>query len=86
MVWSDSLTPQPLALAPRFVNNDYVTVEIICSLHLHVMKYSLGQGVCSMHICELHLETGHLTTGAQLCLLGQPEENTVTAAGPARRE
>ena len=87
MVWSDSLAPQPLALAPRFVNNDYVTVEIICSLHLQVMKYSLGQGMCSMHICKLHLESGDIWPLGPSCacwvsqrrillqLLGQPGEN-----------
>ena len=29
--WSSSLAPRPLALAPHFVNNDYVTTEIIYS-------------------------------------------------------
>ena len=34
MMWSVSLTPQPLALAPRFVNNDYVTAEFThCTAH-----------------------------------------------------
>ena len=31
MAWSDSLAPWPLILAPRFVNNDYVTAEITYS-------------------------------------------------------
>ena len=36
MVCSCSLTPQPLALAPCFVNNDYVTAEISYStVHVH---------------------------------------------------
>ena len=31
MVWSGSLDPQPLALAPCFVDNDYITAEITYS-------------------------------------------------------
>ena len=31
MVWSGFLALWPLALAPCFVNNDYVTAEITCS-------------------------------------------------------
>ena len=31
MGWSGSLIPQPLALAPHFVDNDYVTAEITYS-------------------------------------------------------
>ena len=36
MAWSGSLAPCPLALAPHFVNNDYVTAEIAYSTeHVH---------------------------------------------------
>ena len=31
MAWSGSPTPWPVALAPCFVNNDYVTAEITYS-------------------------------------------------------
>ena len=31
MAWSDSLASQPLAVAPSFVNNGYVTAEITYS-------------------------------------------------------
>lgn len=31
MEGSGSLTPHPLTLAPRFVNNNYVTAEVPCS-------------------------------------------------------
>ena len=30
MAWPGSLAPQPLALAPCFVHNDYVTAELTC--------------------------------------------------------
>ena len=40
-VWSGSLTPQPLALAPRFVNNNYATSEITCST-AHAGREVLG--------------------------------------------
>ena len=37
MAWSGSVTSWPLALAPHFVNNDYVTAEItnrtVCECH-----------------------------------------------------
>ena len=51
MVCSCSLTPQPLALAPRFVNNDYVTAEIFYST-VHVGHEVL---TCSWVVCHRDL-------------------------------
>ena len=39
------------SLAPHFVNNDYVTAEIVIAVHMCIVRYSLGHGVCEVHIC-----------------------------------
>ena len=66
MVCSDSLTP-------HFVNNDYVTAEIIYSTaHAHHEVLDWSQAICAVGICELHLESGSITAMSRLCLLGQP--------------
>ena len=50
MVCSDSLTP-------HFVNNDYVTAEIIYSTaHAHHEVLDWSQAICAVGICELHLK------------------------------
>ena len=59
MVWSGSLDPQPLALAPCFVDNDYVTAEITYSTaqaHHEVLAWS--PVLRMVQICELHLQSG----------------------------
>ena len=67
--------------APRFVNSDYVTAELICSTAhacLQVRTWSQAT-LCSMHMC--HLESGSITAAPQeeriicvLQLLRQPGE------------
>ena len=45
MVWSGSTTPQPLLLAPGFVNNGYVIAEITYStahVRQEVLAWSWG--------------------------------------------
>ena len=49
MVWSGSLDPRPLALAPRFVNNDYVTAEITYST---VPVASRGTGLVKCYFVQ----------------------------------
>ena len=65
----------PGSLAPCFVNNDYVTVEIIQSTanaRQEVLD-SLDHGLlCAVQIHELHLRSGGIT--ATLCPLGLPQE------------
>ena len=67
----------PGSLAPCFVNNDYVTVEIIQSTanaRQEVLD-SLDHGLlCAGGICELHLKSIGITTASRLCPLGQPQE------------
>ena len=63
----------PGSLASRFVNNDYVTAEIIYSTaHAHHEVLDWSQAICAVGICELHLESGSITAMSRLCLLGQP--------------
>ena len=46
MARSGALAPQPLVLAPRFVNNVYVTAEISCStVHARHEVLAWSQGV-----------------------------------------
>ena len=49
MAWSGSLTPQPLGLALRFVNNVYIRAEIACSTaHAHHKALTWSQAaLCS---------------------------------------
>ena len=57
MGWSGSLAPQPLALTPRFVNNEYVTAEITYST-AHVHHEVLGPGLlCAVRLYERHHES-----------------------------
>lgn len=43
------------SLSPCFVNNEYVTAEIIYSIaHACHEVLTWSQVVCSTHICELH--------------------------------
>ena len=95
MVFSGSLTS-------RFVSNDYVTAERICSTAHRVTGYSLGQGLCAVRIwappgkcwhdyCVTAVSVGSATRGQNIaCLLlrplRQPGENAAMAAVPARRE
>ena len=44
MAWSGSLAPQPLTLAPCFVNNDYVTAEITYSTAHACLEVRLAMG------------------------------------------
>ena len=67
MVWSGSLAPGTLALAPRFVNNDYVTAEITYRLHVsHEVLTSHGL-LCVVCLYELHHENpGYCWVGTTL--------------------
>ena len=60
----------PGSLAPCFVNNDYVTVEIIQSTanaRQEVLD-SLDHGLlCAVQIHELHLESSGITAASRLC-------------------
>ena len=50
------------SLEPHFVNNDYVTMEIIYStVHAHHGVPFAHELLCSVGICELHLESGDIT-------------------------
>ena len=51
MVWSGSLIPQPLALAPRFVDNDYVTAEITYSTVHACHKVLAWSRMCVVMLC-----------------------------------
>ena len=53
------------SLKPRFVNNDYVTMEIIYStVHTHHAVPLAHKLLCSVGICELHLERGGITVAS----------------------
>ena len=67
MVWSGSLAPGTLALAPRFVNTDYVTAEITYRLHVsHEVLASHGL-LCVVCLYELHHENpGYCWVGTTL--------------------
>ena len=65
------------SLAPRFVNNDYLTAETICSTAHARLKGSLGHRLLSaMCIYEFH-ESGSVIALSWLCLLGQTREKRV---------
>ena len=66
------------SLAPRFVNNDHLTAETICSTAHARLKGSLGHRLFSaMCIYELHEESGSVIAVSWLCLLGQTREKRV---------
>lgn len=57
MTWASSLAPPPLALAPRFGNNDYVTAEISVAPDMHITRCLLDRRLlCAVHRSELHHE------------------------------
>ena len=52
-VWGESKLAKMAcsgSLAPHFVNNDYVTAEIFIAVHMCIVRYSLGHGLCEVHI------------------------------------
>ena len=51
MVWSGSLAPGTLDLAPGFVDNDYVTAEFTYRLCVWVMRYWLLTGYFVWYTC-----------------------------------
>ena len=53
------------SLEPRFVNNDYVTMEIIYStVRAHHGVPLAHELLCSVGICELHLESSDITVAS----------------------
>ena len=54
MVWSGSLAPQPLALAPHFANK-MQQLRSLTALVMHLTRYSLGHGLLLLY--KLHMES-----------------------------
>ena len=62
------------SLAPRFLDNDYVTAETICSTaHAHHKVLSESQAT----LCDAHIESGSIIAVSWLCLLGQTREKRI---------
>ena len=62
------------SLAPRFLDNDYVTAETICSTaHAHHKVLSGSQAT----LCDAHIESGSIIAVSWLCLLGQTREKRI---------
>ena len=81
------------SLAPPFVNNDYVTAEIICSTaHACQEVLTRSEPLCVAGIDELHLESGGTLLLPHGCVCGISQERreyskyTVMTAASARRE
>ena len=77
MALSGSLTLRPLILAPRFVNNVYVTAEITYNTahaRPEVLAWSRAT-LCGMHIRAPPKKWR--TAVSWLCPLGQPREERV---------
>ena len=89
------------SLAPHFVNNDYVTADIVIAVHMCIVRYSLGHGVCEVHVyvssCVMAMSIGlaweeRMQHGC--CCVSQERGcvhvccvmSVATAAVPARRK
>ena len=73
MACAGSLTPQLLALAPRFISKDNVTAEITYrTVHVPYKVLAWSQVTLCGSLCELHLESDSTAAVSQLCPLGQP--------------
>ena len=60
------------SLAPRFVNNDCVTAEVVCSTAARLTRSSLGLGLHGERMCERRLKGNGGTAAPPLCPLGRP--------------
>ena len=98
-MWGESKLAKmdyPGSLVPRFVNNDYVTAKIYSTAHARHEVLARSPVVCCRDTqaplsCATAVSIGSAKGGENkvcllLQLLRQPEENTATAAVPARRE
>ena len=72
-------------LVPHFINNDYVTAEIFIAVHMRILRYSLGHGLCEVHIymssCIMAMSVGLVMRGENtarilLWLVRQPGERS----------
>ena len=85
-VWGESKLAKMACsgcLVPHFINNDYVTAEIFIAVHMRILRYSLGHGLCEVHIymssCIMAMSVGLVMRGENtarilLWLVRQPGE------------
>ena len=88
MVCSCSLTPRPLALAPCFVSNDYVTAEIIYStVHVGHEVFTCSWVVCHRDLwAPCRMQWNYCYVMAVLVVSATRGENCCRAAASAKRE
>ena len=77
------------SLAAHFINNDYITAEIIYSSVHTFRRYWLGQELpCAVGICELHLKSSGITAVSLAVSIGSAmrrENMCVYCDGSSRR-
>ena len=66
-------------LAPHFVNNDDVTIDITCStVHaLHEVLAWLRGALCCREMSTSPRKQWHITAASWLCLLSHPREERI---------